>query len=110
MTDVVWINGKVENELSWNDGSAMDGFAAHNLPEEAGEFCLSANDIPGRLTVKQCLVEQAYACQVIMFCFFLICAIWYPQKSSQSSHLLSPALRRGSSVAKMDKWQKRQLH
>jgi len=61
--EVVWINGKVENELSWNDGSAMDGFAAHNLPEEAGQFCLSANDIPGRLTVKQCLVEQAYACQ-----------------------------------------------
>ena len=28
---------------------------------------------------------------------------WYPQKDSQCPHFLSPALRRGSSGAKMDK-------
>ena len=28
---------------------------------------------------------------------------WYPQKASQSPHFLSPALRRGSLGAKMDK-------
>jgi len=61
--DVMWVNGEVENDLLWDDSSRMSGFAAHRLPEEDGRFCVSANDISGRLTVKDCSVEQAYACQ-----------------------------------------------
>jgi len=61
--DVMWVDGLVQNDLTWADGSAMNGFAAHNLPEEQGQFCVSANDIGGRLTVKDCSLQQAYACQ-----------------------------------------------
>jgi len=61
--DVMWVDGLVQNDLTWADGSSMNGFAAHNLPEEQGQFCVSANDIGGRLTVKDCSLQQAYACQ-----------------------------------------------
>jgi len=61
---VVWLNGKAENDLKWNDDSPVDGFVAHLLPEEAGQFCFSANDISGRFTVKDCDIEQAFVCEL----------------------------------------------
>jgi len=58
--DVMWVDGNVKFDLTWDDGSPMNGFAAHHLPEE---FCVSANDMEGGLTVKDCSIKQAYAYQ-----------------------------------------------
>ena len=65
ITGVHWVDGNAQFSINWdNEKGKIGGYSAKHLPEKNGNFCVSANDIKGRLRVKDCDIQQKYACEV----------------------------------------------
>jgi len=61
---VHWVDGNAQFSINWdNKKGKIGGYSAKHLPEKNGNFCVSANDIKGRLRVKDCDIQQKYACE-----------------------------------------------